>query len=281
MYTPLTTTELARYFGRIGFSGPATRELSTLQALHKLHVMAIPFENLDSWLGTVPSLREETVFDKLVVQGRGGYCFEQNQLFMRVLLSLGFEVQALSARVHVPGLQLPRNHLVLLVSLAEGQYLADVGFGGIALTAPLALDCREAQQAMHERWRLEQGGWSGSYVLSAAVAGQWEAKYSFALEPQLAADLEMANWFVATHHESLFVKTLVAARVDAAGRHALFDTRYTRYYPGEPPLSVDIASPQTLLNILQEAFGIDTAGIPELERRLQILCGVGSEQKAA
>lgn len=281
MYSPLTTTELARYFARIGFAGPATPELSTLRALHKLHAMVIPFENLDSWLGKVPSLQEQAVFAKLVVQRRGGYCFEHNQLFMRVLLSLGFQVRGLSARVLIPGMDLPRNHQVLLVELPEGPYLADVGFGGVALTAPLALDFRAPQQTLHERWRLDHGDWPGSYVACAAGAGQWEAKYSFTLEPQAAVDYEMANWFVATHPASLFVNSLVAVRVDAEGRHALFDTRYTRYYTGEPPLSVDISSPQALLTVIQERFGIDTGGMPELGRRLEVLCGATVEPEAA
>jgi N-hydroxyarylamine O-acetyltransferase len=39
--------DLDAYFARIGYDGPRTPELSTLQALHVLHPAAIPFEAVD------------------------------------------------------------------------------------------------------------------------------------------------------------------------------------------------------------------------------------------
>src|SRR5688572_10879815 len=131
MYSRLSNDELQQYFQRIGFTGNAGSDLATLKALHYLHPLVIPFENLDSLLGTAPELGEAAVFDKLVRVRRGGYCFEHYQLFMRVLMTLGFQVQGLSARVVMPELMLPRTHMVLLVTLDQRPYLVDVGFGGM------------------------------------------------------------------------------------------------------------------------------------------------------
>ena len=87
-YTSLAAIPLLRYLERIGFTGKAQPDLATLQSLHLLHPCAITFENLDSWCGITPSLDEEAVFNKLVMQQRGGYCFEHNQLFLRVLQTI-------------------------------------------------------------------------------------------------------------------------------------------------------------------------------------------------
>ncbi|GAB2920249.1 arylamine N-acetyltransferase family protein [Streptomyces mayteni] len=60
--------------------GAATAE--TLRALHRAHLAALPFENLDAVvLGTAPSLALADVQEKLVRRPRGSYCYERNTLF--------------------------------------------------------------------------------------------------------------------------------------------------------------------------------------------------------
>jgi N-hydroxyarylamine O-acetyltransferase len=43
--------DLRAYFDRIGFTGEARPDLATLRALHRAHLLAIPYENLDVQLG--------------------------------------------------------------------------------------------------------------------------------------------------------------------------------------------------------------------------------------
>ena len=149
--TPATaasaSVDLDAYFARIAYDGPREPTLAVLRALHQKHPDAIPFENLDVLLGKPISLDPAAVDAKLIGAGRGGYCYEQNSLFKRVLTALGFEVTGLIARVQwmVPAdaPARPRSHMVLGVKLPgdEGNetWLADVGFGGCVLTGPLRL----------------------------------------------------------------------------------------------------------------------------------------------
>jgi arylamine N-acetyltransferase len=85
--------DLEAYFARIGYAGSRAPTLATLHALTAAHTQTIPFENLDVLLGRPIELGAEVVFDKLVRRGRGGYCFEQNGLFLQVLEAMGFRVQ--------------------------------------------------------------------------------------------------------------------------------------------------------------------------------------------
>src|SRR5690606_14922037 len=91
--------DLDGYFRRIGYGGPRTPTLETLRALQRLHPAAIPFENLSPFAGAPVSLELDAIQQKLVHDGRGGYCFEQNSLFLEVLRALGFRASGLAARV--------------------------------------------------------------------------------------------------------------------------------------------------------------------------------------
>jgi N-hydroxyarylamine O-acetyltransferase len=130
---------LDAYLDRIAFAGPARANLATLQALHRAHAAAIPFENLDVQLRRPISLEPTAIFDKLVTRRRGGWCYEQNGLMGWALQEIGFRVTRLGAGVlrdKLGDVQLG-NHLCLRVDLDE-PFLVDVGFGG-SLGGPLPL----------------------------------------------------------------------------------------------------------------------------------------------
>ncbi len=128
-------TKLHHYLRRIGYGGPLSVSSQTLHDLHRAHLLAIPFENIDVQRGRTPSLALDDIFEKLVVNRRGGWCFEMNGLFAWALRELGFRVDLLGAAVgrDKRGDAKLMNHLTLLVHLDE-PYLADVGFGNGTLT---------------------------------------------------------------------------------------------------------------------------------------------------
>ena len=135
------TPFLTAYFARIGWSDLARVNIETLRALHLLHNAAIPFENLDVLLPREMQLDDLSLEEKLVTARRGGYCFEQNGVFERALREIGFTVRSLLGRVVLanPSSLPPRTHRLLLVELQGEQWIADVGFGGQTLTAPIRL----------------------------------------------------------------------------------------------------------------------------------------------
>ncbi len=92
------TPILNHYFARINWSGAAAVNIDTLRALHLKHNCTIPFENLDVLLPREIQLDNQSLEEKLVIARRGGYCFEQNGVFERVLRELGFNVRSLLGR---------------------------------------------------------------------------------------------------------------------------------------------------------------------------------------
>lgn len=226
MTETLAPDELAAYLARIDCVPPARSDRAALAALHRAHVAAIPFENLDVRSGKGIALDLPSLVGKLVHARRGGYCFEQNGLFAAVLRTLGFAVVPLGARVRLRATRtLPRTHQLLLVEVGGEPWVADVGFGAQTLLEPVPLVAGTtfAQAGWRYRFEREDAGW----VLRWAEGAAWTDLYVFTLEPQLPADLEMANWYVSTNPASRFVQTFTVQRATDAARHRLQDLEYT------------------------------------------------------
>jgi N-hydroxyarylamine O-acetyltransferase len=255
----MSDTNLERYFARIGYDGPRTPSLATLRALHLAHALTIPFENLDVALGLEPSLALDALYEKLVDAGRGGYCFEHNLLLAGVLQRLGFSLRLLSARVqwNLPPEQINnRTHTLLRVEIDGAGYFADVGFGGLTMTAPLRHAPGEIQPTSHERFRVVALDRDGELQIQAEVQGSFVPLYRFDLQSQLPQDYELANHWIATSPRSPFTRMLMVARVTREARYALRDNAYAVHTPGGDTVRRIITDPEELAGLLQDPIGI-------------------------
>ncbi len=245
---------LEAYLARIDAEPPAVPSLEALVSLHRAHCAAIPFENLDIQLGREIPLDLDALEAKLVRGRRGGYCFEQNTLFQAVLGALGFRVSALAARVRVGATAVrARTHMLLRVDLAEGAFLADVGFGAEGPVHPLPLaEARETWVGgIGHRLRREAEG----LVLEGKIAGQWIDLYAFTLEPQYPVDFELANYFTSTHPRSGFVLNLTAQR-SWPERRATLRNRELVIREGSAVETTAVRDPEHLLQVLATTFGL-------------------------
>lgn len=269
MAVALAAADVDAYFERIGYSGSRQPGLATLADLQLRHTLALPFENLDPLLKRPVRLDLSSLQDKLLRHRRGGYCYEHNILLQAVLVSLGFTVTGLAARVlwnAPPGLVRARTHMLLKVDLPHGPYLVDGGFGAMTPTAPLALVPGPAQHTPHEDFRLVQQG--ALLRLEGQGEDDWKPLYSFDLQPQELPDYEAASWYVSTHPASSFSRVLMAARVTADGRHALRGNELTDRPKTGPGRTRTLDTPSALRQGLEEVFGIRLPDDPGLEALL-------------
>jgi N-hydroxyarylamine O-acetyltransferase len=253
----MTAVDLAAYFARIGHTGPAEPTLAVLRDLHARHPAAVAFEGLDPFLGRLVSIDPTAIQAKLVHGRRGGYCHEQNALFHDVLAAIGFKVTALGARVvwMTPGRDAPLTHRLTLIDMAEGRFLADVGFGGQTPIAPLRLDPTLEQVTPHGTYRVARDG--EVFETQMRVGDRWEPMYRFTLSPQSSADFEMANWFTSTHPRGRFVRNLVAARVVGDTRVNLLNTSLSVRPPDGGFQHRTLADARDLGEVLIGVMGLD------------------------
>ncbi|MCA0209029.1 MAG: arylamine N-acetyltransferase [Proteobacteria bacterium] len=224
-----TEAFLSRYLARIGHAGPVAPTLEGLAALQAAHIAAIPFEAIDALTGAGIEIDAGAVDAKLIGQRRGGYCFEQNSLFLRALLAIGFDAEGLLGRVRwmLPddAPPTPRTHMVVRVRVGGRPWLADVGFGAAVPPQPLAMDSEEPQQTRHESYRVVRHG--DAWQVAAAIEGAWRTLYRLDHLSPPPIDYELGNWYTSTHPDSHFRHQLIAARTTAEARYGLRDNRLT------------------------------------------------------
>lgn len=220
---------LARYLARIGYRGPVAPTLDVLAALQAAHIAAIPFEAIDPLTGAGVDIGADAVDAKLIGQRRGGYCFEQNGLFLRVLRAIGFDAEGLIGRVrwmlpdNAP--PTPRSHMVVRVRIDGRPWLSDVGFGATVPPQPLAMDDEASQPTRHESYRVVRHG--AEWQIAASIESEWRTLYRIEDVPPPTIDYEVGNWYTSTHPDSHFRHQLIAARTTAEARYGLRDNRLT------------------------------------------------------
>ena len=240
------------YLRRIVYSGSVTPSARTLRDLHRAHLLAVPFENLDiAWKRKI-RVDQESFVQKIVEQRRGGFCYELNGAFAALLEALGFHVTLLSARVpRADGSEGPEfDHLTLRVDL-EQPWLADVGFGD-SFIEPLRLQSGVEQEQDGRSFRIVEQ--DQDLRLERKETG-WKTEYVFNLKPRRLEEFADMCRYHQTSAKSPFTQKRVCSMLIAEGRLTLSEMKFIRTTNGVRQERT-LASEEEWSAILKQTFGV-------------------------
>jgi N-hydroxyarylamine O-acetyltransferase len=224
---------------------------------------SIPFEDIEPFLGQAPDLSPEGIWTKLVLQKRGGYCFELNHLFGQALEHIGFTVRPLLARVRmgaaVGGI---RAHSAWIVTLEGQEWLVDAGFGGPGPLGLIALSDRQPQTLPNGVFRLRDDLITREVVLECQNPLGWFSLFGFDETPFTPADIEGANFLCALSPVQPFSANLMMSMYRPDGHVSVMNR------------AVKVEGPAG-----SRTWVIDTS--TELERVMTELFGLGYNQATA
>lgn len=242
--------------------------LALLSTLMEAQSRAVPFENLDVVRGGTVSMDAGDVFHKLVVEGRGGYCFEQNTLLQHALSDIGFQVEPVLCRVRwgkAPEQRTPFTHMMLHVTLDDGVYIADVGFAGTNSISPVRVADGVPQTLADGTFRTRLAGRDTVLeVQDRKDPSRWRALYEWKTDRwETAPDLDLSNWFSCTAPTARFTNQLFLARLvrdSASGRdekcHLLNDELVRRSLGGELVDRRELRTEAALVEAIRDTFGL-------------------------
>jgi N-hydroxyarylamine O-acetyltransferase len=109
------------------------------------------------------------------------------------------------------------------------------------------------------------------YVLEAHVAERWKALYRFSEERQEPSDYEVANWYTSTHPDSIFRRSLMAARATRDARFALLDGRLSIHHGNGSSEQRALLNGPAIRRTLTETFRIRLPESADLDGVLERL----------
>ncbi len=253
----LKQRQIDLYLRRIGLENHELEaDAESLRLLQRHHMLHIPFENLDIQSGIPIELEIERFYQKVVMRGRGGFCYELNGLFAALLRALGFQVVRLSARVRKEerpdGFSPEYDHLVLLVRL-DKSFLVDVGFGDCFLE-PLVLDTEleQSDPAGRFRFRHQPGNF---YLLQREIEGEWQDVYRFSCKPRRLGEFARMCRYHQTSPQSHFTRGPVCTMATPSGRITLAADKLIQVSDGDRQ-EKPVDSRSEFIELLDRHFGI-------------------------
>ncbi len=248
------------YFERINYTGSTNADERVLRDIHIAHTLNIPFENLDVFYRRPILLDGASLYNKIVKERRGGYCFEMNGIFSLVLQEMGFKVTNLLARVTVDrNKYTTKTHQAMLVETGGNRWLADVGFGNDGIIAPLIFEENTEQKQFAHAYRLTKHQAFG-YQLEKKREDRYNSLYAFTLEECFPEDFLMSNHFTSTYPGSFFLTMRMCTMPTREGRITLTDD-HLKVVRGNEVVETPVANDHEFDTLLNEHFGLDPAAI--------------------
>ena len=254
--------DLKAYLDRIDYNGPVRADLATLRGLHRAHLLAIPYENLDVQLGHPVKLARAQIYEKIVERRRGGWCYEMNGLFGWALAEAGFRVTRTTGAVRrdLMGDVMVGNHLVLRVDLDEGTFLADVGFGD-GSRDPIKVEPGPFHShGFKFSLAKEEGAWWR--VFNHQYGGA--QTFDFRLDPADETVLEERCRLLQTSEQSPFVQNAVCQRHTESGLTILRGRVLRRVTPDGIVDERLLEDADDFVSVLAEEFDLDVPGAESL-----------------
>lgn len=216
--------DIYKYLNRINVQEqqPTVKYLKTLQYAH---LIKVPFENLDVIRRQPIYLNVEKIYDKIVRNNRGGYCYEVNGLFQWLLNALGFQTYLVGATVMRPSGEFAKSntHVGIIVTLDQ-PYLVDVGFGNAQLQ-PITFDGKTYTD-VSGTYKIEKHD-TKYYDLLREQDNSWRILYRFSLEQKELKDFHEGIVYNQVSEQSTFTHTDLISKPTETGRITLRDHTLT------------------------------------------------------
>lgn len=256
-----TDCQVRQYLRRINYNGSTAGNLETLTAIHLQHLLHVPYENLDLLNGIPLSLKADDLFRKIILDKRGGYCFELQGVFCCLLKSLGYQVTQYAGRfMDEPGVIQMRRHRVLVVDLEGKRYACDIGVRSESPRCPLELTEGLVQTDGISEYRYHKDPFYGWVLMQKEKGKDWKPMLGFTEEEQIDDDYIMPSFYCEKHPQSTFNKFMKVSIFTADSDLTIVGNTFKVYRGAKVIERRELKTNEEAVKMLRDLFGIE---VPE------------------
>ena len=275
----LSPDEAVEYLARIHYTGPIEPTVKALSELQRCHILSVPFENLSVFGKEKIVLSKDWLFDKIVRRHRGGFCFELNTMFSFLLDYFGFKHKKHASMVFNPKTGLvgpPFDHMILAISIGDGLWLSDVGFGDAFLTPLRFSDFPDPQEQENGIYGIRKDGDEFVYEEKVKIIVDeerakeafttdpeklWAPRYKFDLIPRTVGDFHEMLLYHQTDTRATFTHGRICTMAMPWGRTTLSGSKVvTSTYLGDNKVRKEtkelLDGEEEIVKELEHNFGI-------------------------
>lgn len=255
--TFFTYGQIHQYLDRIDYHDISEPSLDNLAAIQRQHLLHIPYENLDLMNGVLLDLGVGALFQKIILNRRGGYCFELQGLFCYLLKSLGYSVTQYAGRfMDKPGDIQMRRHRILVVELEGKRYVCDVGVRSESPRCPLELTEGLVQTDGISEYRYQKDPFFGWVLMQREAGKDWKPMLGFTEEVQIDVDFVMPSFYCEKHPDSTFNKFMKVSIFTPDSDLTIVGNTFKVYRGGKVVERQELQTNEDAVKLLKDTFGI-------------------------
>ena len=231
----------------------------TIDYLNELiahYMLKVPFENINVQNKQEINLTLDGLYDKIISNHRGGYCYEMNTFFRHYLQKKGFVAFNTAATIVTSkGRSREGSHMTTIVEIDNNSYIADVGFGDLPMKAIPIGNKYIFETVTDGNGTFRAIQINNQIVVQKLVDGEYKTKYEASIYAQELPDFKENIEYNQYNPGSIFVKQLLITMPNPNGRKTMTHRQMTITDHGEKttiPVNKD-----NYRKLLEENFGLN------------------------
>ncbi len=255
-----------QFFARLRIEEKETVSFEDLPHIMSAMARTVPFENLNILEKNFKEITKENLQEKILVNNRGGLCYELNPTMYYFLKDAGFHVHLVSGTVYNAAHSIwavSSGHVATVLTYDNELYLIEVGFGSYLPLAPVPFSGEVVHSVTGDYRIRKETTEKGNYVLEMrknnafldqSPANDWTLGYAFYIEEVDETIANTAQKMIVENESSPFNKVPLIVKLTEDGHASLTKDSLTIAKNGEK--TKETVTDEQYTNLLYSKFGI-------------------------
>ncbi|MFD6510528.1 arylamine N-acetyltransferase [Bacillus sp. NPDC060175] len=255
-----------QFFARLNIENKEIVSFEDLSHIMYAMSQSVPFENLNILENNFTETSKENLEQKILLNNRGGLCYELNPAMYYFLKDSRFNVHLVSGTVYNTANSIwavDSGHIATVLKHHNELYLIEVGFGSYLPLAPVPFSGEIVHSVTGDYRIRKETTEKGNYILEMrkndefldqSSTDDWIVGYAFYLEEVDETKVNAAQKIIVEHEKSPFNKVPLIVKLTHDGHISL--TKDSLTVTKNDKKTKETITEEQYTNLLHSKFGI-------------------------